>query len=389
MSLLTEAKEFQEELIHIRRWFHAHPEVSHDLAETRGYVMKRLDELGIPYDYAENGGIIARLGKRTGKSILLRADMDALPIQEKTGLPFASEHPGKMHACGHDVHMTMLLGAAKLLKQHEADLKGEVILLFQEAEEVMGGALNAINSGLLDPMPDRAFSMHVFPSETEPSGTFCFSSGVFMSSSDQWKVTVHGKSSHGSAPQNGINAITAAAQMIQGFANIARYELDPQLPAVLTVCKIGGGDVNNIIPDTCSFEGTLRMVDEEKRAFMHTRMHQMVHSMEEAYRVSADLQIHGVPRVYNDPEFVREVHDWIADLDGEIVQDVGRKINMVSEDFSEFGLRIPSVMLEILSKSPEGKHFPGHNPCVIFDEEVLYRGSAAYAQVAIKYLAGE
>jgi amidohydrolase len=386
MDLFEMAKELQPRLVEIRHYLHSHPELGHDLPMTRAFVCGELDRLGIPYELPECGGIIGYIGKKGGKRILLRADMDALPIKEQTGLSFESVNTGKMHACGHDTHMTMLLGAAELLKQREAELPGEVVLCFQEAEEIMDGALPMISSGALDPLPERAFAFHVFPSETLPTGTVSCTAGKYMTSIDEIRITVRGKSSHGSAPHNGNNPILAAMKIIQSFTDLIRYEVDAQSPSVLTICQIHSGTASNIIPDSCTFSGTLRMVDEEKRAYVKTRIQEIVSAAETAYRVRVELSTNGMPMVFNDPEFTRQAHDWIAEMPGAKVEPVGSRINMVSEDFAEFGMRVPSAMFEIASRSPEGKHFPGHNPCVLFDDQLLYQGSAAYAQVALRYL---
>lgn len=386
MSYFEKAKQLQPHLVEMRHYLHAHPELGHDLPLTRAFVCAELDRLNIPYELPECGGIIGYVGKKGGKRILLRADMDALPILEQTGLPFASEHVGKMHACGHDTHTTMLLGAAALLKEQEQELPGQVVLCFQEAEELMGGAAAMLTSGALDPLPDHAFAFHVFPSETLPSGTISCTAGPYMSSIDEFDVVIQGKSSHGSQPHTGINPITAAVGIIQSITNLMRYEITSPEPAVLTVCKIESGTARNIIPESCTFGGTLRTVSEESRNYIKSRLEEILKGAEATYHVKAEFHSKGMSMLYNDPSFTHQAHDWLAEMPGALVQPVGSRINMVSEDFSEFALRAPSAMFEIASLSPKGKHFPGHNPCVLFDDEILYQGSAAYAQVATKYL---
>lgn len=386
MNRLEKAKELQPHLVEVRHYLHAHPELGHDLPITRAFVCAELDKMGVAYELPECGGIVGHIGKKGNKRILLRADMDALPIQEQTGLPFASQHEGKMHACGHDTHTAMLLGAAWLLQQQEDELSGEVVLCFQEAEETRGGALPMLTSGALDPIPDHAFAFHVFPSNTLPTGTISCTAGNYMTSIDEICVTVNGKSAHGSAPHTGTNPIMAAAAIIHAFTDLMRYEVDSQVPSVLTICQIQSGTACNIIPDSCTFSGTLRMMDEQKREYIKTRLQEIVAAAESSYRVQAAISIIGLPMVFNDPEFTRQAHDWIAEMPGIKVEPVGCRMNMVSEDFSEFSRRVPSAMFEIASRSPEGKHFPGHNPCVLFDDDLLYQGSAAFAQVAWRYL---
>lgn len=387
MRIIDEAKNIQQHLVDLRRWFHSHPEIGHDLTNTRARVLEELDALGISHEYVKNGGILGFLGKPGGKRILLRADMDALPMQEETGLPFASENPGKMHACGHDMHITMLLGAAHLLKAHEDELDGQVILCFQEAEEVMlGGAIDVVSSDLLKPFPDHTFAMHVFPEDCKESGTLVCTEGTFMTSCDVITVTVEGVACHGSTPHKGINPILVAMHLIQSFTDLMRYELDPQLPAVLTIGKISAGTAFNIIPSTCTFAGSLRMVSEERRAFVKRRLQQISSGTEEAFNVKIDLRFEGLDLVHNDPAFVHQVHGWLTDESGLLVENVGTHFKMVSEDFCEFCNKAPSAMFGIVSKSPEGQHYPLHNSHVIFDEDILYQGSTVFTKISLQYL---
>lgn len=387
MDFSKMAKALQPLLCELRHGLHSIPEIGHDLPLTRAFVCKELDRLSIPYTLPECGGIVAHIGKSNGpKRILLRADMDALPLAEQTGLPFASKHANKMHACGHDTHMTMLLGAANILKQCEQEMDGEVVLCFQEAEEVMGGAASMIESGALSPLPERAFAFHIFPSDTLPTGTICCTAGNFMSSVDVIHVTVKGKSAHGSAPHSGINPILAAAALIQDFTNLMRYELEAIQPAVLTVCQINSGSAANIIPETCSFSGTLRMFNDKDRSYVKERLQQLVDAVELSYRVEAHISLEGVSMVYNDPAFTLAAHDWIAEMPAAKIQGVGNTLSMVSEDFCEFGKRVPAAMFQIISHSPEGKHCSLHNPCILFDDEVLHQGAAALSQVAWRYI---
>ena len=207
-----------------------------------------------------------------------------------------------------------------------------------------------------------------------------------MTSCDVVSVTIEGVACHGSTPHKGINPILVAMHLIQSFTDLMRYELDPQLPAVLTICKISAGIAFNIIPGTCSFSGTLRMVSEEKRAFIKSRLQHIVNGAEESFNVKIHLDFEGLDLVHNSPTFVHQVHDWLADEKGLLVENVGNHLKMVSEDFCEYGKLAPSAMFGIVSKSPEGRHYPLHNSHVIFDEDILCQGSAAFTKISLQYL---
>lgn len=388
-GVLEQALALQPEWSEMRHYFHRNPELGLDLPVTTAKVREVLSSYGIPHENLGPAGIRARIGRDGGRRILFRGDMDALPIEEATGLPFASTNPGRMHACGHDLHTTMLLGAAKLLKLREEDLDGEVVLMFQPGEETADGAATMIRAGVLEPAPDRAVAIHVSASEEYPTGVAVLNASRVLASCDRFTVTVIGKGGHGSEPQNCRNPIYGALRIIESLTDLSRFETTPQSPLVLTVCRIEAGTAPNIIPETAIFAGTLRMVDEAARAIVKERMRTIVESVAAAHAMQGRLVFdESIPMVANDPSFTREVHGWLSDgLDGMIVAPLGDYSAMGSDDFALISGSTPSCYLYILSHSPEGRHFTEHNPGVIHDDDAAAYGAAAFAQIALRYLA--
>ena len=272
MHAFQEAKAIEQEIIGWRRAIHQHPEVGQALPHTAALVRSKLEEWGIEYREVIPNAFLAYIGKKGGRSILMRADMDALPMEEQTGLPFSSQCPGAMHSCGHDTHTAMLLGAAKLLKQHESELNGLAILMFQPGEEVLAGAKAMVDAGALqDPKPDGAMALHIASSPLK-TGQIAMGYGPCAASSDCYKITLHGKGGHGSAPQDSINPIFCACKIIEAFTDIARFEIDPQQPSVVNICAIHSGTTYNIIPNDCEIMGTIRMFDEPRREALLQRL---------------------------------------------------------------------------------------------------------------------
>ena len=385
MNYFEEAQRHAAWITAQRHFFHRHPELGFELPKTQAHLCEALREIGLTPRQLKCGGVLAELSGKEKPCILLRADMDALPLTECSGVPFASEHPGMMHACGHDTHMAMLLGAAAMLKQHEAELQGKVLICFQPAEEIMRGAEALLQE--LPTEPDFAFALHIFPTNTHESGTFVCPEGGYMSSSDVFAVTVTGKSAHGSTPNQGRNPLYPAMEIAQPFIAMMNNEKDPRTAGALSVCAFHCGETHNIIPNSCWFKGTLRMMDEQERRELHTRMRETVAFIGKAHRVDAELVFEAsVPSLFNDPILARKAQGYLERAAGRGVGPLEEKRNMVSEDFALFGQRMPAVMFELLSRSPENAHYPGHNPRVTFDDSILHRGAAAYAQVAQDYL---
>ena len=296
-KLLESAKELETQLRTWRRTLHRHPEVGFDLPETKALVKKALTEMGYtPQDCGKCGVVALAGGKRPGKVILLRGDMDALPLQEESGEEFSSELPGKMHGCGHDMHTAMVLGAAKLLKEHEDEIEGTVKLEFQPAEEIFQGSLDMINSGLLEnPKVDAAVMFHVLAGMPLPAGMVLVpGGGITMASCEQYHIVVHGKGGHGSMPNACIDPITAAAHIHIALQEINSRELDPAGFGVFTTGRFEAGKASNVIPDTADMWGTIRTVDPEQKvsALIHQRMTEIAQGVATAYRCTADLSIY-------------------------------------------------------------------------------------------------
>lgn len=386
MDLYEEAQRMADDIVTWRRYFHKNAEVGRHLPMTSAKVREVLTRLGVEHRGCAESGVLGAIGPAGGRKILLRADMDALPMREESGLPFASE--GKAaHTCGHDMHTAMLLGAAALLKRSEEKLGGRAILMFQPDEEGLSGSEAMIADGLLCEPPDRAVAMHVTTTNAE-TGQLLLRYGTIMASCDRFAVTVRGKGGHGSRPDEAINPIYAAMKAVEAFTDLCRNEIDPSSPSALSVCMIEAGEAPNVIPDLCRFRGTLRMLDEPKRAQILERMGEAALGVARAYRCEADLAIEGsVSAVSNDDRFVDEVHGWLTEaFGGERVLPIARRTSMGSEDFARISQRIPSCYISIGSSQVMEAHYPTHHPKVVFDEGLLPMGAAAYAQTALSYL---
>ena len=393
--LLIESKALQEEIMQHRRWLHAHAETGFSLLETKSYVRHALEEMGYSVETCGKAGLFATVGTPGGKVILLRADMDALPIREETGLPYASNN-GNMHACGHDLHTAMLLGAAKLLKAHETELAGQVKLMFQPAEEIFEGSLDMIRSGILkNPKPDAAVMIHVSAGIPLPAGTVIVSSpGVSAPAADYFSIQVQGKGCHGSAPQNGVDPLTAAAHILIALQEILSREIASSEEAVLTIGSFHGGEVGNVIPDSAVLNGTIRTYDEKIRTFLKQRLTEIVQGIAASFRATATVSFGSCcPTLLNDQELSESVTKILQEYFGSTVfttaQLGGGKPQRGggSEDFAYITQEIPSVMLALAAGEPDkGYAYPQHHPKVMFDEDVLSIGSAVFAAIAYSWL---
>ena len=390
--MYKEAKELNEQLLAWRRQIHHHPELGCRLPQTTALVEKALDDMGISWEKIGPCAIVGVIGKKEGKKILLRADMDALPMGEETGLPFASECDGVMHSCGHDCHTSMLLTAAALLKKHEEELQGQVILMFQPDEEGTDGtgARMMVENGLLDKYkPDVAVMAHM-ASDIVKTNQIMLKSGPCSASSDRFVVHLHGKGGHGARPHQSINPITCAIKIAEAFGDIGRYEVDVQEPTALSICTFHSGTASNIIPEDSEFTGTLRTFNDEARQFTLDRMQQVAQSIANAYRCQLTFdRPRGIPPLINDPEFSQQLHTWLQETIGQEGVDIppmSYTKSMGSEDFSFISSRVPSCSFSVGSTSHQEQVYPLHHPKIIFDEDGLAAGAAAYAQAAYSYL---
>lgn len=318
-AILQEAAAYQEQLIKTRRYLHAHPETGFDLHNTTEYVKKELISMGYEPVMCGKSGIIALAGnKKPGKVFLIRGDMDALPIKEESDVDFASDN-GKMHACGHDMHTTMMLGAARLLKAHEDEIEGTVKLMFQPAEEIFEGSDDMIKAGVLTkPDVDAAMMIHVMAGLPIPAGTvISCDGGVSAPGADYFYIDIQGKGCHGSMPNNGVDPITVASHIITGLSEIQSRELGLSDEAVITIGTINAGNAANVIPDTAHMSGTIRTYDEDTRSYIKQRVSDIAGSIAKAYRATATVTYgSGCPCLLNNPELALCTSGYLKELLG-------------------------------------------------------------------------
>ena len=394
-KLLRDAESMQSWLIQLRRELHRCPEIGFELPVTGTRVKRELEAMGYEPMNCGRAGIVALAGgKKPGKTILLRADMDALPLEEETESDYRSEMPGRMHGCGHDLHTAMLLGAARLLKAREEEIPGTVKLMFQPAEEIFQGALDMIEAGVLEePKVDAAIMMHVVSGQPMPAGVFLVpSGGVTTASCQQYHITVKGKGGHGSTPHLAIDPITAAAHIHLALQEINSRELDPRGYGVFTTCCFRAGETINVIPETAEMWGTIRTLDPEGIVGeqIKTRMTEIAQGIGGAMRCETEVSFGDFcPCVVVDETFSKQTQTYLGELFGSRVQTIGQW-GGGSEDFSYVSLRVPSVSMFLgAGNSQEGYEHGLHNPKVRFDESVLWQGSAAYVHIALRWLGEE
>src|SRR3954447_23249922 len=339
-DLLDAARAIQPDVIAIRRRIHRRPEIGMDLPATQAVIVEELAKLGLEgrRGTALSSVVAVMEGGRPGPTVLLRGDMDALPLHEDTGLDFGSEVNGVMHACGHDTHVAMLLGAARLLHDRRGDLPGNVILMFQPGEEGMGGARVMIDEGLLDAagadaLPTGALAIHI--STRYRSGEVHLRPGPEMASTDVIRITVRGRGGHASAPHNSLDPITVAAEIVIGLQPMVTRRVDVFDPAVVTIAQIQGGTTNNIIPESVFLFGTIRTVSDERRAAVRAGVKQVAEGIAAAHGATADVDLEaGYPVTVNDPDYTAFVTETARQLVGDdAVKELPNPI-MGGEDFS-------------------------------------------------------
>lgn len=400
-NILQEAAAYQEQLVQTRRYLHSHPETGFDLKNTTEYVRKELIAMGYEPVMCGKSGIIALAGKKkSGKVFLIRGDMDALPIKEESDVPFSSDN-GKMHAFGHDMHTTMMLGAARLLKSHEYEIEGTVKLMFQPAEEIFEGSDDMINAGVLNsPDVDAAMMIHVMAGLPIPAGTvISCDGGVSAPAADYFYIDIQGKGCHGSMPNNGVDPITIAAHIITGLSEINSRELGLSDDAVITIGTINAGNAANVIPDTAHMSGTIRTYDEETRSYIKQRVSDIASNIASAYRGSASVTYgSGCPCLLNNPDLATCSAKYLNELLGPSRTFTAAQLNAMSgggkaskstgsEDFAYVSQKVPSIMFALAAGTPQdGYCYPQHHPKVKFDEAILSEGSAVYAYTAMRWL---
>lgn len=370
-----------------RRWFHTNAEVGLNMPRGQAYILSQLQKLGIEAKPCGRG-VAATVGS-PGKCILLRADMDALPMPEESGLPFACPTGTEAHCCGHDFHAAMLLTAAKMLKENEAELEGTVKFMFQSAEETFEGAADMIGHGILeDPRPDAALAYHVTPGRM-PVGLYMYNdTGTMMFSVDTFRIMLRGRGSHGAYPHLSIDPINIGCHVYLALESLLAREVDPAKANVLTVGKFTAGSAPNIIPETALLEGTIRSNDKASRELLVRRLREIAEGTAALYGGSAEVELlSSVPPLICNPELTRQIAGYMADMHIPGACPYPGISASASEDFASIADRIPSTFVYLSAGFPDDRGAaPAHNPKVQFNEDVLPIGAACYAHCAAEWL---
>jgi len=373
-------------LIGVRRDIHAHPELGFEEVRTAGVVSRELTRLGITHQTAiGRTGVVGVInGGRPGPVLAIRADMDALPIEEKSGLPFASTHPGLMHACGHDIHTTTLLGVAAVLQEMAPQIAGTVKLVFQPAEEGLGGMQAMIDDGVMEgPTVDLALGFHNHPDM--PVGTFGFVHGACLAASDRFDILVRGKSGHAAYPHTTVDPLVAAAMLVGQLQTIVSREVPPTLPAVVTVGAINGGTTYNIIPDSCAIKGTVRTLHPQARDIAEAAITRLACGMLEGMRVTGEVDYRrGVPPLRNDDSVLNPTVAAVRKQFGDAISEFGPSLG--GEDFALMAERVPAFQLRVGSSQP-GRSDKLHNSAYQPDERCIGFGVQALSRAALELLA--
>ncbi|GEO02395.1 N-acyl-L-amino acid amidohydrolase [Adhaeribacter aerolatus] len=385
------AADFAADTVNIRRHLHANPELSFQEYNTAAFVTGRLQEYGLePISMAETGVVALVKGKNPEKrTIALRADMDALPINEQNQVDYKSKNEGVMHACGHDVHTASLLGTARILNQLRADFEGTVKLIFQPGEEIIpGGASLMIKEGVLqNPTPQAIFGQHVFP--VLPAGQVGVRSGMYMASSDELYVTVKGKGGHGAMPEINIDPVVISAHIIVALQQIVSRHASPRIPTVLSFGKVIANGATNVIPNEVKIEGTFRTMNEPWRAEAHQKMKKMAEQMAEAMGGSCEFNIRrGYPYLQNSPELTAKMRAAAETfLGAENVIDLD--IWMAAEDFAYYTQQVDACFYRLGTRNEErGITSSVHTPTFDVDEDALQTGMGLMAWLALEELKG-
>lgn len=376
-----------EQTVLYRRELHRIPETGTDLPLTSSYLRKQLTALGIPFvSNQKDSGLIAFLDTGSpGKTLAFRADMDGLPIQEETGLPFASTN-GNMHACGHDAHMAILLSTISYLKEHLYEFHGKFLFLFQTGEEISIGALIMKNEPFFrENRPDAIFGLHIgLLHPNLESGQIGISPGLLMASYDKFHIHIEGKGCHGSTPDAGINPISAGAAVISSLHTILGQEISAAASACIAVCQIHGGSTYNCIPSECDLEGTIRALSADMRSFLWKRVTEISELTARSLRATATVNIiPGAPALRNDEESTMLLQKAASTVFSEEEIVFPLSPIMVGEDFAEYLTDIPGAFFFLgAGNSQKGCIFPHHHPKFQIDEDVLWRGCALFLEAA-------
>lgn len=388
INFMAEAEALRDELIARRRDFHQYPELAFEEFRTAGIVAQELTELGLEVQTGVGKtGVVGLLeGDQDGPTVLVRADMDALPILEENEVSYASTMPGKMHACGHDGHTTIALGVAKLLSQHRDQIAGRVKFVFQPAEEIVGGAKAMVEEGVLEnPRPDVALGLHIWNSM--PLGTLGVADGAVMAGSSIFTLRITGKGGHGAAPHQTIDPIVCAAQIITAFQTIVSRNTDPLDGAVISVTQVNAGTAFNVIPQDVEMRGTVRTFKLETSDLIASRMREIADGISAAMGCTAHLDIvHNVFPVSNDPQVTARAREVFRPFVGDEGLDLKER-TMGAEDVGVFMQDIPGLYFFLGAKVPDQEAYYGHHhPRFDFDENALPLGVALMSAAVADYI---
>ncbi|HTC53559.1 MAG TPA: M20 family metallopeptidase [Steroidobacteraceae bacterium] len=392
MQWPREATQLLPDLVRLRRAIHAEPELGLQTPQTAAKIMAALS--GLPLDYRtgpSTSGIVAVLhGGCAGRTVLLRGDMDALPMHEDTGLEFASRKPGAMHACGHDSHVAMLVGAARLLCARRQELPGTVLFMFQPGEEGWHGARYMLEDGLLDPLPNASFALHVMPNA--PHGLFTGRDGPLLASADTIRISITGRGGHASMPHDALDPIPIACEIVSAIQTFVTRRMPAFDPVVVTIARIQAGTTDNVIPESAAMLGTIRTLSAENRAAVQVGLRTLAEGIAAAHGASARVEFEsGFPVTRCDPRAVALGRSVVAELYGEQSWHALAAPVMGAEDFSYVLEKTPGAMF-FLGASAAGSDFRSccglHSNRMVIDETIMARGAAVLAGLADRFLNG-
>ena len=385
-DILTRTKSIEPWMIEIRRRLHQTPELLYELRETTKTVQAELDKLGVKYEAGiAQTGIVATIGNDSSRCVALRADMDALPIHEEADVDFRSQTEGKMHACGHDCHTSMLLGAAKILKEMESDLNGTVKLFFQPAEEGGAGAKQMCDAGAMsNPKVEKVFAIHVWP--MLPSGQLTSRPGSFLASTSSFKIKVTGKGGHAAMPHLSIDPVTTASKIVLEAQTLVSREQDPLEACVISFTTIHGGSIYNVIPESVELMGTIRSLSSDNKDHLKKRLTEVAEGIASVNRCTATVEFDGIdyPATSNDPELFKEIFAMGESIVGSGNFPICSPV-MGGEDFAFYGDHAPTCFVAVGSRNEgEGCIYGLHHPKFKADESIFHIGTAMHVAFALE-----
>ena len=390
-TVLEGARAQMDDAVALRRHLHRRPELGLDLPDTQAAVVEALDGLGMAVTTGTSTTSVVAVmdGERPGPTLLLRADMDALPMHEDTGLDYASERDDAMHACGHDAHVAMLVGAARVLHERRGELAGRIAFAFQPGEEGHHGARHMLEEGLLDGdgAPSAAFAIHITP--TIPSGWIATRPGPFMASADVLRITVRGRGGHASMPHQAVDPIPVACEIVGAIQSMVTRRVDAFDPAVVTIAKIQSGTTSNVIPESAELTGTIRTVSEHTRNQVLDGLRQLAGGIAGAHGADAEVEVEeGYPVTVNDEDFAAFASDVAREVVGDACTVRMPSPVMGAEDFSYVLQRVPGAMVFLGASPGRGPAAPNHSNRMVLDEGAMAAGIAMHTAVALRHLGG-